>query len=682
MKHNPLADAPLTERNLRTLASSLKWLAAATLLAMSAFHLYTGTAGMFTWQVQRSVHLAFALGLAFLLFPAAKRADHRAGQMIDAALAALGIAAALYLTVNYESLARRAGDPTTLELWIAGVGLVVILEATRRSVSPALTFITLAFLVFAFVGHWQFFGEFGHRQLSLASVVNHQFYTDQGVFSIPLKVSSEFVFLFVLFGACLERSGAGRFLIDMAFATMGRFRGGPAKAAVMASGLMGTISGSSIANTVSTGSMTIPLMKKAGFKPHVAAAVEVAASTNGQLMPPVMGAAAFIMAEYTNIPYSTIVIAAFLPAMLSYIAIFTMIHLEAVKTGVLPGDPNELPGFLHTLKRGGHLLIPLVSVVVFLLVMRKTPNTSATLAIWVTLGLYVFVAMIAGAGAFGMEGAAGTSLPARIRHFSARTLMALRDGALNMVGIACACACCGIIIGVVTQTGLGGKLTDLVLSFSGGYLIPALLLTMFACLILGIGLPTTATYIIMASLTVNALISLVTEDPLNAPTSLILAAHLFVFYYGILADDTPPVGLCAYAASGIAGSDPIRTGLTSFRFDLAAFTLPLIFFLNRELLLIDFFPTPGATNVVYPWWRLLTVLPMAVVGMLSFAAALQGYAFSRLRWWGRVVFFVIALLLIDPDLIADAIGLTLLGAMYAHHRWTAKGRNTERAETQ
>ncbi|MEX0885806.1 MAG: TRAP transporter fused permease subunit [Phycisphaeraceae bacterium] len=708
-------EAPATERALRrALPPALAWAGAAGLVAMSAFHLYTGTFGSYPTPIQLSIHLAFALALAFALFPAAQRLRHPALTAVDLLLAALGVACALYVAVNHNALSQRIGSPTPLDLAVAIAAIGLILEATRRSISKVLFYITLGFLLFGLLGHL-LPSPLGHRQVGFTSLVNYLYLTlNNGVFDTPLRVSATFVFLFVLFGAVLERSGAGRYLIDLAFAAMGRYRGGPAKAAVVASGLMGTVSGSSIANTVSTGSMTIPMMKKAGFKPHVAGAVEVAASTNGQLMPPVMGAAAFIMAEMAvdpatgrGIPYATIVVAALLPALLSYIAIFTMIHLEALRTGMPPGDRAALPAFWRTILRGLHLNIPLIALIVLLLglpeavrqpirdglgldLARRTPTTAASYTIWITFALFLVVCLVATASAYGMTIAATTwsggpdagatdglstraaartaaharTLPRRAWHFVVRVGQAFRDGALNMVGIACACACCGIIIGVVAQTGLGAKLVDLIQTLSGGALVPALVLTALASILLGIGLPTTATYIIMASLTVPALTQIAQANGYEITLALVLAMHLFVFYYGILADDTPPVGLCAYAAAGIAGADPIRTGLTSFRFDLAAFLLPMIFFFNTELLLMD------VTAAQVMW-----VLPGAITGMICFAIALQGYAMGHLRWWERVAFAAIAFLLVKPGLYVTTGGFGLL-AVLAVHRLLARRRAT------
>ena len=658
-KSNPLATAPLTEHKLRQMTTTLQWLAAIGLVAMGLFHLYTGTFGARTAMVQRSIHLAFGAGLAFVLFPLVKPGRWPRLLYLDLVLAVLAVGAAAYVGMFHDVLAHRAGAPTQLDLVVAGIGVVLILEATRRSVSPALALVTIGFLCYALFGH-HLAGHVGHGVLRPGQILNHQYYTAEGVFGIPLRVSSTFVFLFVLFGACLEKSGAGRYLIELAFGAMGRFRGGPAKAAVLASGLMGTISGSSIANTVSTGSMTIPLMKKAGFRPHVAAAVEVAASTNGQLMPPVMGTAAFIMADFTDIPYSTIIIAAALPAVLSYTAIFTMIHLEAVRHDIKPTDPAAVPPLRATLLRGLHLNLPLFAVIWFLLGARMTPGSSATYGIWVMIGLFLLVAMFFPANSYGLEDMPGRTFAARSRHFGARTLAALRDGAMNMVGIACACACCGIIIGVVTQTGMAAKITGMIVNLSGGAVLPALLLTMVACILLGIGLPTTATYIIMATLAVGAILE-IAQPGEERSTTMLLAAHLFVFYYGIMADDTPPVGLCAYAASGIAGSDPIRTGLTSFRFDLAAFTLPLIFFMNPQLLLQD-----------VQWLHLLWLIPAAVLGMMCFAAALQGYVWDRVRWWERILLLVVAFLLVTPDALNSGLGLGLLALMFFAHRLMAR----------
>jgi TRAP transporter 4TM/12TM fusion protein len=407
-------------------------------------------------------------------------------------------------------------------------------------------------------------------------------------------------------------------------------------------------------------------MKKAGFKPHVAGAVEVAASTNGQLVPPVMGAAAFIMAEITDVPYSRIVIAAAIPALLSYIAIFTMIHLNALRTGIPASDPATLPPLVRTLLRGLPLNLPLLAVLVFLLALALSEAYAAALAIWVTLGVFAGVALVAPTSVYGLQQlaerrAAGESLPysARLTLLGQQTLAAFRDGAMNMIGIACACACCGIIIAVVNQTGLGAKITAIIADLSAGHLLPALLLTAAASIMLGIGLPTTATYIIMATLTAPALLNIAAPAGASEITvSLLLAAHLFVFYYGILADDTPPVGLCAYAASGIAGADPIRTGLTSFRFDLAAFMLPLIFFYNRELLLID-----------VTWAQVAWVLPGAVVAMLAFAAALEGWAIGPLAWWMRALLVLTAFLLIQPAVGQSLAGAALLTLVLAAQHW-------------
>jgi len=689
---DPFAESPLTEGTLRPLARRFAWIAAVLLAGMSAWHLGVATRwGELAAMVQRGTHLAFALGLAFFLYPVARGRACRGGWFVlDLGLALLGAACALYVAWHHEAIARRIGNHTTLDLVVAVVGITLLLEATRRAISPALFGVTLAFLAYGLFGA-RLPGELGFREVGFVPLVNFLFYSDGGVFGIPLAVSSTFVFLFVLFGAVLERSGAGRYLIDLAFAAMGRYRGGPAKAAVVASGMMGTVSGSSIANTVATGSMTVPLMKKAGFKPHVAGAVEVAASTNGQLMPPVMGAAAFIMAEMTEIPYATIVVAALLPALLSYTAIFTMIHLEALRTGIEPGDRSALPPFWRTVGRGLHLNLPILALLVLLLGLpaplrawagemgldlgRRTPGTAASYTIWITLGLFLVVSGVGARRAYGLAGPGAPDAPgggavaaggargrfgpgARFVHFLRRSGQALRDGALNMIGIACACACCGIIVGVVSQTGMASKLVALIAELSGGHLLPALALTALAAILLGVGLPTTATYIILGTLVAPALIELAAGAGMPRTLSLVLAAHLFVFYYGILADDTPPVGLCAYAVSGIAGSDPIRTGLTSFRFDLAAFLLPFVFFFNTELLLQE-------VSLVQVLW----VLPGAVVGMMCFAAALQGHALGPLGVPGRLAMLGVAFLLVKPAPWATGLGALLLALVLA-----AKGR--------
>ncbi|HDP80255.1 MAG TPA: TRAP transporter fused permease subunit, partial [Spirochaetes bacterium] len=594
----------------------IRWLA----IAMSIFQVYTGFFGELPGSKQLSIHLTFAIVLCFFCWPRSKKKASSAITTPDIFLAVIGGLTALYLFVNYDHVVTSVGAPPLYDLFIGGVLIVLVLEATRRSVSPMLPVITSVFLVYAYIGPY-IPGELAHRGFTVKRIIDHIFMSGEGLWGIPLRVSATFVFLFVLFGAFLDKIGAGQYLIDMSFATMGRFRGGPAKAAVVASAAMGSISGSSIANTVTTGAMTIPLMKKVGLKPHVAGAVEVAASTNGQLMPPIMGAAAFIMAEIIGVSYFEIVKAAFIPAVLSYTAIFAIVHLEARKHDIRGLTKEETPLFMKTMLSGLQYIFPLFILIWLLLVVMWTPTTSAAWAILaaasVALGNNIYRGWVSyprhkRLGSPGKPGAGYDLYLEKPRAFAIRgtaaeLLGALEAGARNMAGIAAACACCGIIIGVVTLTGLGLKMAVLITEAARGNLALTLIFSVFASIILGMGLPTTATYIIMAAMTAPAILMIV-NDPASGMVVPIVAVHLFVFYYGIVADDTPPVGLCAYAAAGIAGADPIKTGLKSFRLDLAAFTLPFMFFYNPKLLMYN-------TN----WMELSYIIPMCIVGMFCWS---------------------------------------------------------------
>ena len=620
-----------SEGGSRGLSGKAGLIVASIAIAMSLFQLYTGLAGELPGSKQLSVHLSFALVLCYLCFPRSKKSPRDRISLPDmlvvhpevaVAIVVAGVAA-LYLFLNYEHVVTSVGNPAIYDLIIGGVLIVLILEATRRSVSPMLPIITIIFLFYAYFGPY-LPGDLAHRGFRVQRIIDHIYMSGEGLWGVPLRVSATFVFLFVLFGAFLDKIGAGEYLINLSFALMGRFRGGPAKAAVVASAAMGSISGSSIANTVTTGAMTIPLMKKVGFKPHTAAAVEVAASTNGQLMPPIMGAAAFIMAEIIGVPYFQIVKAAFIPAILSYTAIFCIVHLEAVKDDIRGLTKQETPPMVKTLLSGMHYLIPLFLLIWLLLGFMWTPTTSASWAIitatFVAFGNNLY------RGNYGFPRMKMQNVQSEdpaylaylqkpsgyfIRRTVTEILNALETGARNMAGIAAACACCGIIIGVVTLTGLGLKMAVLITEAAGGSLLLTLIFSVFASIILGMGLPTTATYIIMAAMTAPAIMTISADLNLGLP---IVAVHLFVFYYGIVADDTPPVGLCAYAAAGIAGSDPIRTGWKSFRLDLAAFTLPFMFIYNPKLLMMN-------TN----WLELMYIIPISILGMFCWSAFIQGH---------------------------------------------------------
>ncbi len=651
----------------------VRWLA----MAMSLFQLYTGFYGELPGSRQLSIHLTFALILCFLCFPRSKKSPRDRMTIPDVVLAAAGGAAALYLYLNYDHVVYAVGNAEWYDLFIGGALILLVLEATRRSVSPMLPVITGVFLVYAYVGPY-IPGELAHRGFTVKRIIDHVFMTGEGLWGVPLRVSATFVFLFVLFGAFLEKIGAGEYLIKISFATMGRFRGGPAKAAVVASCAMGSISGSSIANTVTTGAMTIPLMKKVGFQPHVAGAVEVAASTNGQLMPPIMGAAAFIMAEIIGVSYFEIVKAAFIPAILSYTAIFSIVHIEAIKDNIRGLTKEETPPMLKTILSGLHFLVPLGVLIYLLLVIMWTPTTSAAWSIVVASAVAVLNNVYRGRYKFpGLEARGETSEEPAFadyqlnpRRFALRRnlfelLGALEAGARNMAGIAAACACCGIIIGVVTLTGLGLKMAVFITELAGGSLLLTLVFSVFACIILGMGLPTTATYIIMAAMTAPAILTISADQNLGLP---IVAVHLFVFYYGIVADDTPPVGLCAYAAAGIAGSDPIKTGWKSFRLDLAAFTLPFMFIYNTKLLMYH-------TNLL----ELCYIIPVSILGMFCWSVFVQGHWVVRTYIWERFLFLGLAFMLVNPSHLdfggfhlnqhlANGLAVLLLAAIYLWQR--------------
>ncbi|MEA3231232.1 MAG: TRAP transporter permease, partial [Thermodesulfobacteriota bacterium] len=627
-------------------------------VSMSLFQLFTGFYGELPGSKQLSIHLAFALVLCYLCFPLSKKSPSNKIAIWDIALALLAGATALYLFFNYDHVVTSVGDAPTYDLIIGGILIVLVLEATRRSISPILPIITIVFLLYAYFGPYIPF-DLAHRGFRVKRIIDHIFMSGEGLWGVPLRVSATFVFLFVLFGAFLDKIGAGEYLINLSFALMGRFRGGPAKAAVVASCAMGSISGSSIANTVTTGAMTIPLMKKVGFKNHVAGAVEVAASTNGQLMPPIMGAAAFIMAEIIGVPYFEIVKAAFIPAVLSYTAIFSIVHLEAVKENIRGLTREECPPFIKTLLSGFHYTLPLIILIWLLLITMWTPTTAASWSILagavVAVGnnfyrsRWAFPRLAQQGGADGDPAyAAYRENPRNFTFTRSRheILDALETGARNMAGIAAACACCGIIIGVVTLTGLGLKMATLITEAAGGNLFLTLVFSVFASIILGMGLPTTATYIIMAAMTAPAILTISADLNLGLP---VVAVHLFVFYYGIVADDTPPVGLCAYAAAGIANSDPVKTGWKSFRLDLAAFTLPFMFIYNTKLLMID-----------TSWQELIYIVPMCILGMFCWSVFIQGHWKTKTYLIERFAFLGLAFLLVNPsDLSFGGIEINL-----------------------
>ncbi len=657
----------------------------------------------------RAIHLAFSIFLTFAAYPALKSSPRRHVPIQDWVFAVAGAFAAAYLYLFYEALSDRAGAPETFDLVVAVVGMLLLLEATRRALGPPLMVVASVFLIYTFFGPYMP-DVIAHKGASLSKAMSHQWLSTEGVFGIALGVSTSFVFLFVLFGALLDKAGAGGYFIRVAFSLLGHMRGGPAKAAVVSSGMTGLISGSSIANVVTTGTFTIPLMKRVGFPSEKAGAVEVASSTNGQLTPPIMGAAAFLMVEYVGVSYVEVIKHAFLPAIISYIALVYIVHLEAAKADlrglprrsestrvqmllafvmtvigliILSGvvyygmgwiktafgaaspwvaavltviayvglawygsrfpagaDPHaeitELPLPGPTIKSGLHYLLPVVVLVWCLTVERFSPGLSA---FWATVFMIFIVITQRPLMACFRQSA---DLSAAVRQGWDELLDGLVSGARNMIGIGVATAAAGIVVGTVTLTGIGLVMTEFVEFISGGNLILMLIFTAVISLILGMGLPTTANYIVVSTLMAPVIVTLGAQSGLIVP---LIAVHLFVFYFGILADDTPPVGLAAFAAAAISGGDPIRTGLQGFTYDIRTAILPFLFIFNTELLMI------GITS----WYHFVVVVVAAVLAMLVFAAATQGFFLVRSRLWESLALVLVAFTLFRPGYWWDMV---------------------------
>ncbi|MGD9295075.1 MAG: TRAP transporter permease, partial [Roseobacter sp.] len=712
--------------------------------------------GVFNDTEARSIHLAFALFLAFAAYPAARTPAQLGlalivpalltflfiygakegtpvwwipipGALLIAAiylgspkdhipfwewgLAIVGALSALYLYFFYDGIATRVGAPILQDFVVAVIGILLLLEATRRALGPALMIVATVFLAYTFLGPLMP-SIIAHKGNNLSEVVNHQWITTEGVFGIALGVSTSFVFLFVLFGSLLDKAGAGNYFIQVAFSLMGHLRGGPAKAAVVSSAMTGLISGSSIANVVTTGTFTIPLMKRVGFSSEKAGAVEVASSVNGQIMPPVMGAAAFLMVEYVGIPYFDVVKHAFVPAVISYIALVYIVHLEAMKANMqgLPrpvepkpwvawlmsiaftiasicalsfavyylmgwirptfgasalwvvfgfltavyilllwvasreeplkmDDPNapvtQLPVPGPTIRSGLHFILPVVVLVWALMVDRLSPGLSAfwaaTFMVFILVTQRPLMAILRGSGNFASEIGAGFS----------DLVEGLIAGARNMIGIGIATATAGIIVGAVSQTGVGSALADVVEVLSGGNIMAILVLTAILSLILGMGLPTTANYIVVSALLAPVIVTLGQQNGLIVP---LIAVHLFVFYFGIMADVTPPVGLASFAAAAVSGGDPIRTGVVAFFYSLRTAALPFLFIFNTDLLLIN-----------VGWGQGIFVFITATIAMLLFAAATQGWFLTRNRIYESVALLLVAFTLFRPGFWMDMV---------------------------
>ena len=591
--------------------------------------------GMFKGLPARAIHLGFALTLAFLIYPISKG---KKISFFDVLISFMGAISCLYIYFFYDQLVERGGVLLNLkisetlnfplELILGGCGILILLEATRRAIGLPLVIIASCFLLFSYFGRYA--PEIiSHGGLSLNRLVGFQWLDQEAIFGIPIGVSVDFIFLFVLFGALLETAGGGKYFLDLAFAMVGKMRGGPAKAAILGSGMTGLISGSSIANTVTTGTFTIPIMKKTGFSKEKAGAIEVSSSVNGQIMPPVMGAAAFVMASFIGVTYFEIVKHAFLPAIISYIALFYISHLEALKLNLKGMDDADVPHLKKTFLSGIHFLIPIFVLIYTLVYLRFTASYSIFYAT-ITLVLVNLINLLI----------KNEIKKDALKEWFNQTIVGFEKGALNMVAVGIAIATAGIIVGAVGSTGLSTNLIIVIESIAKDNVTILLFLTIILCLLLGMGLPTTANYVVVASLMATVLVDVGNASGFIFP---LIAVHLFVFYFGLMADVTPPVGLASYAAAGISGGDPLRTGAQAFWYSLRTGILPIVFLFNHELLLI------GIENI----WHGLIVIITSLIGILVFTSATQGWFINKLKWYEIIIFLVISISLLSPDFVLN-----------------------------
>jgi len=614
------------ESNFYKYTGIMKWIVTILAVGFSFFQIYAALTGDIPLQLLVPIHLGLGLLLIFLLFPLKKtvKKTNILTNFIDIITPLLGLFSGFYWVFEYKDLIYRAGNYNQVDFIIGLITILLVLEASRRVVGIPITVIAILFLIYAKFGNY-FPGFLSFRGLSTERIVSHMYFTLDGIFGTPLQVSAKFIFLFLLFGAFLEKTGVGQYFNDLALLVAGRRVGGPAKVAVFSSALQGTISGSSVANVVTSGSFTIPMMRKLGYRPEFAGAVEAAASTGGQIMPPIMGAAAFLMSEFIGMSYWDIAKAAAVPAVLYFTGIWIMVHFEAKRTGLRGLTKEELPDKIEILKKI-YLLIPLVIIIGFLMSGKSAVFSAISgIASTIVVGL---IGMVLGHNQMKVKD----------------IFFAFEDGAKSALGVIAATSAAGIIVGTVTLTGLGLKFANGLIDFSGGLLIPTLILTMVSSIILGMGSPTTANYIITSTIAAPAIMQL------GVPA---LSAHMFTFYFGIVADITPPVALAAFAASGIAGGKPIRTGAEATRLAIAAFIIPYIFVLSPQLLLINTTP-----------FKTIWIIATAFIGMLGIGTGLMGYWFRRMFWFERIIAVPAGLMLIIPGTLTDTIGIGLMATLF------------------
>jgi TRAP transporter 4TM/12TM fusion protein len=595
-----------------------KWVA----VSFSVFVIYSMATLRVQELIQLSVFLGFAMALAFIRYPLhSGKPDSKVFFVIDLSLAALSFSLGIYIWIDYWDFIFRVGIPTNLDILFSILAVILVLEATRRTVGVSLLVIALVFLLYTFFGHLLPL-SLSHKAYGIERITTTFFMTGNGIFGVPLKVMTEFIFLFVAFGSFFGMCGGTQFFIDIASALFGKLRGGPAKIAVAVSGMMGTISGSAVANTVTTGTFTIPLMKRIGFESRIAGAVEAAASSGGALMPPVMGAAAFVMAEFLGTPYISICRAALIPAVLYYLAIFSIVHFYSLKIGIRGLPESDVPAIGKVLCEKWLFIVPLV-VLVLILIAGYSPRIAVLYSILATVVVSMF--------------------RKKTRFTPSRVLAALADSANNCVMIGCACATAGIVIGVVLLTGMGTKITALVIDLSAGSLFIALPLVMFASLIFGMGLPTVVCYVLLAATVAPSLVNM---------GVLPLAAHLFIFYFGMLCMVTPPVAFAAYAGAAIAKADPMKTGFSAWTFALAGFLLPYMFVYNQALLLMG------------PPLNIVLAVFTSLIGIICLAAGIIGFFLRKTTLPERILLLTAAFALIKPGWLTDVFGFLCMGITF------------------
>lgn len=610
---NDVEEATEDQSALRSVVG--KWVA----VLFSAFVIYSMATLRIQELKQLSIFLGFAMALAFISYPLhPKKPNSTPFIIVDLILAGLSFSLGIYIWIDYWEFIFRVGIPTRLDILFSILAVILVFEATRRTVGLPLLIIALVFLLYTFFGQY-LPSPLSHKPYGIERITTTFFMTQNGIFGIPLKVMTQFIFLFVAFGAFFGMCGGTKFFIDIASSLFGKLRGGPAKISVAVSGMMGTISGSAVANTVTTGTFTIPLMKRIGFEPHVAGAVEATASSGGAFMPPVMGAAAFVMSEFLGIPYISICKAALIPAILYFLAIFSIVHFYSLKIGIQGLPQSEVPAIGKVMYQKWLFIVPL-AILILTLIAGYSPRIAVLYSLFATVVVTLF--------------------KKETRFTPATFLQALADSAYNSVMITCACATAGIVIGIVLLTGMGTKITSLVIDVSAGSLMIALPVIMLASLLFGMGLPTVVCYVLLAATVAPSLVNL---------GVLPLAAHLFIFYFGMLCMVTPPVSFAAYAGAAIAKAEPMRTGWTAWTFALAGFLLPYMFVYNKSLLLM------GSALSIIP------AIFTSLIGIICLGAGIIGYLITEVRFYERILLLLAALMLIKPGLATDLAGLACVG---------------------